>query len=370
MSARIGWFRRRWSLAFLCFAVGMAPHLAAADFTYTNFSSLAGLELNGIAAQSSDRLRLTYTGAGFASGSAFRTDLQSVAAGFTTTFQYHIHFPGGVESADGFTFIVQNDNAGIDALGQTGGYLGYYGISNSLVVEFDNYDNGFNFGDPNGDHIAVHTNGTGVNEPANLTLKGSMDATAFLEDGQIHTARLQYNPGRLTVFNDDMVHPLFYVSINLANTLNLNNGAAYVGFTSGTASGSADHDILSWSFTSGPTPIPGDFDSDGDVDGADFVIWQTNFPATSGHVLATGDADGDGDVDGADFVVWQTNFPYTPGPGTSPVPEPAAWSLLLAACGAFAAAKHASVSLRLRLPKIAAVGHRGATTTTCRRPWW
>jgi hypothetical protein len=71
-----------------------------------------------------------------------------------------------------------------------------------------------------------------------------------------------------------------------------------------------------------PINVPGDFDSDGDVDGADFVAWQTNFPTASGATLAGGDADGDGDVDGADFVVWQTNFPYTPGPGASPVPEP------------------------------------------------
>src|SRR4029078_12051788 len=79
----------------------------------------------------------------------------------------------------------------------------------------------------------------------------------------------------------------------------------------------------------------GDFDSDGDVDGADFVAWQTNFPKTSGATLAQGDADGDGEVDGADFVVCQTNFPFTPGPGASPVPEPSALSFLAPArlCG-------------------------------------
>jgi hypothetical protein len=71
-----------------------------------------------------------------------------------------------------------------------------------------------------------------------------------------------------------------------------------------------------------PTLHPGDFDGDGDVDGADFVAWQTNFPKPTGATLAQGDADGDGDVDGADFVVWQTNFPFSPGPAASPVPEP------------------------------------------------
>ncbi|MCC7083947.1 MAG: hypothetical protein IT427_02945 [Pirellulales bacterium] len=76
---------------------------------------------------------------------------------------------------------------------------------------------------------------------------------------------------------------------------------------------------------------PGDLDGDGDVDGADFVAWQTNFPTASGATPAQGDADGDGDVDGADFVIWQTHFPFTPGSGSTPVPEPWAWLLMLAA---------------------------------------
>jgi hypothetical protein len=89
----------------------------------------------------------------------------------------------------------------------------------------------------------------------------------------------------------------------------------------------ADLGDIFLNFTASATPHPGDFDSDGDVDGADFVAWQTNFPTAMGATLAQGDADGDGDVDGADFVVWQTNFPFTPGPGASPVPEPTALAL-------------------------------------------
>jgi hypothetical protein len=81
-----------------------------------------------------------------------------------------------------------------------------------------------------------------------------------------------------------------------------------------------------------PTLHAGDFDGDGDVDGADFVSWQTNFPKSTGATLAQGDADSDGDVDGADFVVWQTNFPFTPSPGlASAVPEPSGMALALAA---------------------------------------
>lgn len=75
-----------------------------------------------------------------------------------------------------------------------------------------------------------------------------------------------------------------------------------------------------------PSAVPGDFDGDRDVDGADFVAWQTNFPKATGALPSEGDADGDGDVDGADFVVWQTHFPTTAGPGASSIPEP--YSLL------------------------------------------
>jgi hypothetical protein len=90
-------------------------------------------------------------------------------------------------------------------------------------------------------------------------------------------------------------------------------------------------------FASGPVAgHPGDFDGDGDVDGADFVVWQTNFPLSNGAFQ--GDGDGDGDVDGADFVIWQTNFPFTSGAAVSPVPEPAAILLCLAGCAMIAAA--------------------------------
>jgi hypothetical protein len=83
-----------------------------------------------------------------------------------------------------------------------------------------------------------------------------------------------------------------------------------------------------------PASQPGDFDADGDVDGADFIAWQTNFPLESGATSTQGDADGDNDVDGADFAVWQTNFPFSPSAGASPVPEPAAFVLAFIAAAA------------------------------------
>jgi hypothetical protein len=81
----------------------------------------------------------------------------------------------------------------------------------------------------------------------------------------------------------------------------------------------------------GSVVTSGDFDGDGDVDGADFIAWQTNFPLETGATSAQGDANGDGHVDGADFAVWQSQFGSGPGPGTSPVPEPS--SVILGSFG-------------------------------------
>jgi hypothetical protein len=67
--------------------------------------------------------------------------------------------------------------------------------------------------------------------------------------------------------------------------------------------------------------VTGDFDGDGDVDGADFIVWQTHYPSGSGGTTATGDANGDGAIDGADFALWQNAFPTSPG-SVAAVPEP------------------------------------------------
>ena len=75
----------------------------------------------------------------------------------------------------------------------------------------------------------------------------------------------------------------------------------------------------------------GDFDGDGDVDGVDFGIWQSEYPITSGPPYAS-DADGDGDVDGVDFGIWQANYPTNLGGGTV-VPEPATLGVLAMGSG-------------------------------------
>lgn len=82
--------------------------------------------------------------------------------------------------------------------------------------------------------------------------------------------------------------------------------------------------------TAAEVAIPGDFDSDDEVDGVDLGIWSGNYG--TGTSVATGDADSDGDADGNDFLVWQQNL--TGAPATV-IPEPAA--LVLFSIGGLAA---------------------------------
>jgi hypothetical protein len=80
--------------------------------------------------------------------------------------------------------------------------------------------------------------------------------------------------------------------------------------------------LLGGSPGAGPS-LPGDFNSDGGVDGDDFLAWEAGFGIQTGAMLSDGDGDGDGDVDGDDFLIWQSNFgAVTAAGGGSAAPAP------------------------------------------------
>ncbi|HXS92963.1 MAG TPA: hypothetical protein VN736_00070 [Candidatus Limnocylindrales bacterium] len=70
-----------------------------------------------------------------------------------------------------------------------------------------------------------------------------------MKDGQPHTARIIYEPPRLTVYLDDSI--VRQGAVDLAAAVG-GDGTAWVGFTSSTGGSFENHDILSWKFESGP----------------------------------------------------------------------------------------------------------------------
>ncbi len=244
-----------------------------AQINFNNFNSVSSLALNGSATQATDQgqsvLRLTPDETFHVSGTAwFMTQQQTVNQGFTTAFQYRIFHDEPNIMADGFAFVIQNstgDGFGTQALGGSGGAIGYGNpqggdtgvpIPNSIAIEFDTFQNSW---DPNNNHIAVQSCGTDPNtqdhtaicpngNPAQLGIVSDLGGIQ-LADGNLHTVVLQYDPGTLSIYVDNLGVPLLTVNVTLDSLLNLNNGAAWVGFSGATGADSEAHDIFNWTFT-------------------------------------------------------------------------------------------------------------------------
>jgi len=79
-----------------------------------------------------------------------------------------------------------------------------------------------------------------------------------------------------------------------------------------------------------PNPLPGDYNYDGVVNAADYVVWRKAADAT-GNPAA--DGNGDGTVNQLDYALWRANFgktaPPSGGGALARVPEPSTLALVL-----------------------------------------
>jgi hypothetical protein len=260
MGARLS--RRRLNQVVLIAAAAassVVPLQAGLLFSYPDFTNTAGLTLVGDAATAvtgdGTVLRVTPAAEG-QSGAAYSTSAVTLGASdtFSTTFQFRFSQQGGIDPADGLTFVLA---ASPNGLGTGGGGLGYQGVANSLAVEFDTYFNG----DPDTDsnHVAIDTGGN-LND-LNLTDLYGQSSCDFsvatpntspgcLSNGDVWTVTIGYDGANLSVTAQDGAALPFTVysalPIDIAAALGTNT--ASVGFTAGTGSGFENHDILNWQF--------------------------------------------------------------------------------------------------------------------------
>jgi len=85
-----------------------------------------------------------------------------------------------------------------------------------------------------------------------------------------------------------------------------------------------------------PMATPGDFNDDGAVDAADYIVWRKNFNNPS-EVSLNGNGDNMNGVDDGDYTLWRTRFGTTDSGSGGAVPEPAAITLSIFAVGALGA---------------------------------
>ena len=225
------------------------------NINFSDFSSIAGLKLNGNAAQASNVLRLTPAQGNRAGSAFFNTPLAIDGdTSFQTRFRFRLHGGNGASGADGFTFMIQNSTAGVNALGEYGGSLGYddngpaagVPIGKSLAVEFDTYQNSW---DSNSNHVSLLRNGN-----VTVALKQG-NPSIDLNNGSSRNAWIDYDGGtnQLSVFlSATTTKPgtaLFTHTIDLAAVLGSN---AFIGFSAGTGGRSNNQDIQNWNFTTVP----------------------------------------------------------------------------------------------------------------------
>jgi Legume lectin domain len=266
-------------------------------FTYNNFTApTANLQANGDAGSVGAVMRLTTTLPGqsgsvwYYGGTAANPTPVSLVNGFTTSFQFQITAPPPppegppIPPADGIAFVIQNGSfpqnpgggcpaqngtIGIKALeapdSGCGGDIGYTGLTNSVAIEFDDFQNAW---DLDANHVAIQSCGADANSSNHngncFQARTTTQLHSIIGDGNPHTVVIKYsppncvaganckNPNNLQVYLDSTL--VLTKTFDLGSLGLDDNQDAFVGFVGRTGALDANQDILNWSFSTTAPP--------------------------------------------------------------------------------------------------------------------
>lgn len=175
-------------------------------------------------------------------GAIWLTD--PITIGPTTSFSVELtvqltHDAGlGTTPGDGMAIVVQRDPRGTDAIGGTGGQLGYELMAPSSAVELDTYrgpDDSFD------DEVGIDADGETVNELA------VADARFVMSDGTPFTVWVDYSGETHEIAVSIAQGTTRPATPLLTQTDDLSRlGAAWFGLTAATAGSSEAHHVLRW----------------------------------------------------------------------------------------------------------------------------
>jgi hypothetical protein len=237
--------------------------VADAAVYFEDFAAEDGMKLVGSAKWEDGAVSLTRKQEGLTqSGAAWYPQRLDIENGFEALFAFRIDHVSWYTIGDGFAFVIQNTAHNVSGDAAAGN--GYETIPNSVAIEFDTVSHDYKR-DPRpplpavaqdapmalANHVSIHTAGTDPNESDRSKSIGWAGLPILLADRLQHVALIRYSGNELSVFVDNDPAPAVNVSIDLASTLNLTDGTAFVGFTAGTEPGYySDHRILAWAFNS------------------------------------------------------------------------------------------------------------------------
>ncbi|MDQ1265610.1 MAG: hypothetical protein QG635_761 [Bacteroidota bacterium] len=229
-------------------------------FSYQNMTDLNNFKLVGSAKPGDSVIKLTEINPN-TSGAIWRKGMVQIRAGFTTDFSIRLSDgfndfqDGSLPGADGFAFVIQSNHQ--EALGSSGGGIGFQGIPNCIAVEFDTYNNEFDLHDPNGNHIAAFAGKESIiNDHTSSDFLGeNINTLKMKADSSVYHVRILYNqqPNVLEVFidtSDSFGAPSLRIeNFNIDSLISIrSDGKAYIGITSATGNSFERHELLSWEF--------------------------------------------------------------------------------------------------------------------------
>jgi hypothetical protein len=279
MKDRSGALLSRFSIRRAAFGAATAIFLCGAGaahatvVTYNGFGDISGLTLKGSATTTTTGdgtvLRLTSTGS--QSGAAYSTSPFTLGtnATFSTQFQFRFTEPGGVDPADGITFVLAASPTG---LGNAGYGMGYENVANSIAIEFDTYNNSFAGGgfapfaaEPDSsNHVALDLNGSLTNTAAvspygNAScgftggaahpVQNDYAVPGCMANGDLWTVNISYDGTKLNVSLQDSLKGSAFAAISdyaIDVGSYLGTNTAFVGFTGSSGAGWENQDILNW----------------------------------------------------------------------------------------------------------------------------
>ncbi len=206
-------------------------------FFFSLFSASGQYVLNGSATQQGNCFRLT-PAVNWRTGSAWYLDKVDITNGFDLYFEVFFGC-ADANGADGLAFVLQQVSTSVGTAGEG---LGYQGVSPSLAVEFDTWQN-LERNDPIFDHVALMRNGFPDHGVATELAGpvGILPNNVNVEDCAFHSLRVVWDASTqiMRVFVDCNLR-LTYTG-DLVNTIFGGDPEVFWGFTAATGGFNNEH---------------------------------------------------------------------------------------------------------------------------------